>query len=97
MVTGHLRAVHSTLPYVSDRLSIVQSVNLISRIFFEVVLVYEPSTPLDEWKFRPYTKNTKPRLRKLIVDSCTTLAPGFFKSARVGKDIRAMDVSCFTD
>ena len=89
VVTGHLRTMPSTLQYVSDQLSI-QSMDLISRVFFEVILVNGPSTPLNEWKFRPYTKNTRPRLRKLVVASWTTLVPGFFESARVGKDIRDM-------
>jgi len=92
--TGHLRMVDSTLPYVFDRLSIIQSVNLISHIFFKVVLVSESSHLQKQWEFRPYRINTIPRLTKFIVDywarSPTRSPTGRFASMRVGLDTRRM-------
>jgi hypothetical protein len=89
MLTGHLRTIISTLPYVSYQLSIIRSVNSFSRIFFEVVLVNQLSS-FNLWEFRPYTKKETPRLRKIVVDSCTILASGLYKSAMVGVGIASI-------
>jgi hypothetical protein len=88
--TGRLRTVNSTLLYVSDRVSIIQSVNLISHIFFKVFLVNKASYLHKQWEFRRYKINTIPKLRKFIVDRWTSPVQGRYASVRLGLPTRRL-------